>query len=84
MEPPSKFDPDAVRDEKLKVIRALDPVAPEDIVRGQYRADEDAPSYLTKTPKTRQPDRKLHRAEAACVELALERARPSTCAPASG
>jgi glucose-6-phosphate 1-dehydrogenase len=26
MEPPSKFDPDAVRDEKLKVIRALDPV----------------------------------------------------------
>jgi glucose-6-phosphate 1-dehydrogenase len=37
MEPPSKFDPDAVRDEKLKVIRALDPVAPEDIVRGQYK-----------------------------------------------
>ena len=26
MEPPSKFDPDAVRDEKLKVIRALDPL----------------------------------------------------------
>jgi glucose-6-phosphate 1-dehydrogenase len=39
MEPPSKFDPDAVRDEKLKVIRALDPVAPEDIVRGQYKAE---------------------------------------------
>ena len=36
MEPPYKFDPDAVRDEKLKVIRALDPVAPDDIVRGQY------------------------------------------------
>jgi len=45
MEPPSKFDPDAVRDEKLKVIRALDPVAPEDIVRGQYEAGA-APSYL--------------------------------------
>ncbi|MEM9032609.1 MAG: glucose-6-phosphate dehydrogenase, partial [Pseudomonadota bacterium] len=27
MEPPSHFDPDAVRDEKLKVIRALQPVA---------------------------------------------------------
>jgi glucose-6-phosphate 1-dehydrogenase len=26
MEPPYHFDPDAVRDEKLKVIRALDPV----------------------------------------------------------
>jgi glucose-6-phosphate 1-dehydrogenase len=46
MEPPSKFDPDAVRDEKLKVIRALDPVAPEDIVRGQYKGSDGAPSYL--------------------------------------
>src|SRR5690606_16091459 len=38
MEPPAKFDPDAVRDEKLKVIRALDPVKPHHIVRGQYDA----------------------------------------------
>jgi glucose-6-phosphate 1-dehydrogenase len=45
MEPPSKFDPDAVRDEKLKVIRALGPVEPHHIVRGQYAADGDAPSY---------------------------------------
>lgn len=36
MEPPAKFDPDAVRDEKLKVIRALDAVKPHHIVRGQY------------------------------------------------
>ncbi len=46
MEPPSKFDPDAVRDEKLKVIRALDPVPADNIVRGQYGADEDGPSYI--------------------------------------
>ncbi len=46
MEPPAHFDPDAVRDEKLKVIRALDPVASEDIVRGQYRAGGDEPSYV--------------------------------------
>ena len=39
MEPPHHFEPDAVRDEKLKVIRALDPVEPGDIVRGQYAAD---------------------------------------------
>ncbi len=45
MEPPSVFDSDAVRDEKLKVIRALDPVAPEDLVRGQYRREGDIPSY---------------------------------------
>lgn len=46
MEPPSKFEPDAVRDEKLKVIRALDPVAAEDIVRGQYKAGDDRAGYL--------------------------------------
>ena len=46
MEPPAKFDPDAVRDEKLKVIRALDPVAPQDLVRGQYRANETQTGFL--------------------------------------
>lgn len=47
MEPPFHFDPDAVRDEKLKVIRALEPVAPADIVRGQYAQDGDIASYRT-------------------------------------
>ena len=45
MEPPYAFDPDAVRDEKLKVIRALDPLRPENVVRGQYVAGGDAPGY---------------------------------------
>lgn len=45
MEPPWHFDPDAVRDEKLKVIRALQPVAPGDIVRGQYRAGNGTAGY---------------------------------------
>jgi glucose-6-phosphate 1-dehydrogenase len=45
MEPPAHFEPNAVRDEKLKVIRALDPVSRGDLVRGQYRAGEH-PSYL--------------------------------------
>ncbi|HET9070164.1 MAG TPA: glucose-6-phosphate dehydrogenase [Amaricoccus sp.] len=46
MEPPSKFDPNAVRDEKLKVIRALDPLKLSDTVRGQYRANSQDGSYL--------------------------------------
>ncbi len=46
MEPPSKFGPDAVRDEKLKVIRALDQVHPDDMVRGQYLAGANTASYL--------------------------------------
>ncbi|MCL6282047.1 glucose-6-phosphate dehydrogenase [Ruegeria sp. 2012CJ41-6] len=45
MEPPAKFDPDAVRDEKLKVIRALGPVEPHHIVRGQYEGNGDLPGY---------------------------------------
>ncbi|MEM9871492.1 MAG: glucose-6-phosphate dehydrogenase [Pseudomonadota bacterium] len=55
MEPPSKFDPDAVRDEKLKVIRALDSVEPHHIVRGQYEADGTDPGYREAVgdPRTR-------------------------------
>lgn len=47
MEPPYHFDPDAVRDEKLKVIRALEPVPPTDIVRGQYAESGETPGYRT-------------------------------------
>ncbi|MBI4473665.1 MAG: glucose-6-phosphate dehydrogenase [Acidobacteria bacterium] len=47
MEPPISFDADAVRDEKAKVLRAIQPIEPEDVltraVRGQY-----GPGNLTK------------------------------------
>ncbi len=46
MEPPSRFEPNAVRDEKLKVIRSLDSVTPDNIVRGQYSASAYDASYL--------------------------------------
>ncbi|SDX98506.1 glucose-6-phosphate dehydrogenase [Citreimonas salinaria] len=45
MEPPARFEPDAVRDEKLKVIRALDPVPAHHLVRGQYSGNGTHPSY---------------------------------------
>jgi glucose-6-phosphate 1-dehydrogenase len=42
MEPPSELTPDAVRDEKIKVLRALRPIRGRDVkgctVRGQYAA----------------------------------------------
>jgi glucose-6-phosphate 1-dehydrogenase len=38
MEPPVTFDADAVRDEKVKVLRAVAPLVPDRAVRGQYRA----------------------------------------------
>ncbi|HEX6596288.1 MAG TPA: glucose-6-phosphate dehydrogenase, partial [Acidimicrobiales bacterium] len=41
MEPPATFDPNAVRDEKVKALRAVNPFTPADVmtnvVRGQYR-----------------------------------------------
>ncbi|CTQ32870.1 glucose-6-phosphate dehydrogenase [Jannaschia rubra] len=45
MEPPNQFEPDRLRDEKLKVIRALDPVPLKHVVRGQYKEGEH-PSYV--------------------------------------
>lgn len=38
MEPPRSLEPDAIRDEKVKVLRALRPFDPGDAVRGQYAA----------------------------------------------
>ena len=47
MEPPSQFGADEVRDEKLKVIRALQSVQPHELVRGQYDAGPKGDSYRT-------------------------------------
>ena len=54
MEPPASSDPDSVRDEKLKVLRALRPLSDRDVltktVRGQYKAGAvnglPVPGYL--------------------------------------
>jgi len=54
MEPPVSVDPDAVRDEKIKVLRALKPILGREVientVRGQYKAGAyesgTVPGYL--------------------------------------
>ncbi|MEX0283653.1 MAG: glucose-6-phosphate dehydrogenase [Paracoccaceae bacterium] len=46
MEPPSRLSAGAVRDEKVKVIEALEPVPQSDLVRGQYRAGQGEGSYV--------------------------------------
>ena len=38
MEPPANFDATAIRDEKVKVLRTLRTVGPDETVTGQYRA----------------------------------------------
>ena len=37
MEPPVRTDSESVRDEKVKVLRAIPPLEPKDVVRGQFR-----------------------------------------------
>lgn len=61
MEPPVSLDADAVRDEKAKVLRAIRPLSPEEVlentVRGQYgpgEIDGDAvPGYRSEAKVTR-------------------------------
>jgi glucose-6-phosphate 1-dehydrogenase len=43
MEPPVSADPDALRDEKVKVLKATSPVDPARLVRGQYDGYRDEP-----------------------------------------
>jgi glucose-6-phosphate 1-dehydrogenase len=50
MEVPTSFDADAIRHEKIKVLRTLAPIRPEHVIRGQYTAGtvagETSRSYL--------------------------------------
>jgi glucose-6-phosphate 1-dehydrogenase len=60
MEPPASIDADAVRDEKLKVLRSLKPITPDSVktltVRGQYKEGaargEAVPGYIDEIPET--------------------------------
>ncbi len=45
MEPPAKFDEDDVRDEKVKLLRAVRCPRPADVVLGQYQAARDVKGY---------------------------------------
>jgi len=41
MEPPPGVDPEVLRDEKVKVLKGIAPIGPNDVVRGQYRGYRD-------------------------------------------
>ena len=43
MEPPASADPDALREERTKVLRAVRPLEPGDVVRGQYEGYLEEP-----------------------------------------
>ena len=41
MEPPVRSDSESIRDEKVKVLRAIPPIGAKDLVRGQFRGYRD-------------------------------------------
>ncbi|MDR9451073.1 MAG: glucose-6-phosphate dehydrogenase [Acidimicrobiia bacterium] len=43
MEPPVSEDPDALRDERVKVLKAIETLTPNDLIRGQYAGYRDEP-----------------------------------------
>ena len=91
MEPPSRMVADAIRDEKLKVLRSLKPFSIEsvgrDVVRGQYRAGMvDGKATTAFSKKTRSPPGAPPRHSSPCARrcrTGAGRASRSTCAPAS-
>ncbi|KAG7664494.1 ZWF1 [[Candida] subhashii] len=73
MERPVSFDPEAVRDEKVKVLKAMAPIDTEDLLLGQYVKSEDGtkPGYLD--DDTVKPDSKCVTYAAIKCEIHNER-----------
>ncbi len=78
MEPPVALDATAIRDEKVKVLRAIQPLSPDEVarrtVRGQYVAGKPAPNAPEAKPY-RQEDRVNPKSETetfAAVELYID------------
>ncbi len=47
MEPPISDDPDALRDERVKVLKAIRALDPSDVIRGQYEGYLDEPGVAS-------------------------------------
>jgi glucose-6-phosphate 1-dehydrogenase len=43
MEPPARIDSESIRDEKVKVLKSIPPLEPQDVVRGQFRGYRNEP-----------------------------------------
>ena len=69
MEPPVRTDSESIRDEKVKVLKAISPVGEKDVIRGQFRGH--------RTEKGVAPDSKVE------TFAALRLESPSTFEPAS-
>src|SRR5206468_12967552 len=62
MEPPVRNDSESVRDEKVKVLKAIPEITPRDVVRGQFRSYRDEPGVAkdSRTEPLAAPPLNLH------------------------
>ncbi len=72
MEPPVSFDAEAIRNEKVKVLRALKPINPDQVVRGQYTGGsvngQRVPGYRRETGVSRESTTETYAAMRLCID----------------
>jgi glucose-6-phosphate 1-dehydrogenase len=49
MEPPARTDSESIRDEKVKVLKSIPPLDPQQVVRGQFRGYRDEPGVAPRS-----------------------------------
>src|SRR6266568_154083 len=60
MEPPIRTDSESVRDEKVKVLKAVSPLDPKNLVRGQFKGYRDEPGVASESKVETFAALKLH------------------------
>jgi glucose-6-phosphate 1-dehydrogenase len=72
MEPPVSFEAEAIRNEKVKVLRALQPLDPAGVVRGQYTAGtingQPAAGYRSEPGVSRRSTTETYAAMQLCID----------------
>ena len=61
MEPPIRTDSESIRDEKVKVLKAIEPLDPKQVVRGQFRGYRKEPGVA--------PNSKVETFAALCLKI---------------
>jgi len=61
MEPPTRTDSESIRDEKVKVLKAIEPLDPKQVVRGQFRGYRKEPGVA--------PNSKVETFAALCLKI---------------
>ncbi|NEX22359.1 glucose-6-phosphate dehydrogenase [Thiorhodococcus mannitoliphagus] len=83
MEPPARRDSESIRDEKVKVLKAIAPIAPEHLVRGQFTGYRTEPGVAadstTETFAALRMDIRSPRWEGVPFYIRAGKSLPATC-----